>query len=54
MTTKNTYELRLIISALALLFFMIIGSFVVSFKIIDLFYIIALIVYSIKFLRLED
>lgn len=53
MTTKSTYEIIVVTSFFAVVLFMILGSFVVSLKYIDLGYIIAFIIFGIKFFRME-
>lgn len=53
MSTKNTYGLRIAIGFSAFILCMLIGSFVVSSKYIDLGYIAASIVFGIKYFRME-
>lgn len=53
MITKDTYGALVVWSSLAFLLFMLICSFVVSFQIADLLYIIALIVFMYKFIRMK-
>ncbi len=53
MTTKNTYGFKVVISFVAFILCMVIGSFVVSLKYIDLSYIVVFIIFCIKYYRLE-
>lgn len=53
MITKDTYGKFVVGLSFAFLLFLLICSFVVSFRKIDLLYIITLIVFAIKYIRLE-
>ena len=53
MITKDTYGKFVVGLSFAFLLFLLIYSFVVSFRKIDLLYIITLIVFAIKYIRLE-
>lgn len=53
MMTKDTYGLTVVMFFEAVLLFLLVCSFVVSLKKIDLLYIIVIIIFSIKFVRLK-
>lgn len=53
MITKDTYGRYVVALSFAFLLVLLICSFVVSFRTMDLLYIIALIVFAIKYIKLE-
>lgn len=53
MMTKDTYGMTVVMFFEAVLLVMLVCSFVVSFRELDLLYIISVIIFGIKFFRLK-
>ena len=53
MTTKNTYGLKVVVCFSTLIVALVMGSFVVSTKYIDLGYLLSFAIFCYKYFRLE-